>query len=48
MWNLLNKIFMFHVGRNSSRALARGVGMSRVASLIGLIGGLMYMRRNTH
>ena len=47
MWNLVKKIFMFQVGRNSSRALARTVGLSRLAALIGVLGGLMYMRRNS-
>ena len=47
MWNVLKKIFFFQVGRNSSRALARTVGLSRMGALIGVIGGLMYMRRNT-
>lgn len=47
MWNLLKRIFMFQIGRSSSRALARTVGLSRMASVLGLIGGLMYMRRNT-
>jgi hypothetical protein len=47
MWNLLKRIFMFQMGRSSSRALARTVGLSRLASVLGIIGGLMYMRRNT-
>ena len=48
MWTVLKRVFMFQVGRRGSRAMARTVGLSRLASVIGIIGGLMYMRRHRH
>jgi phenylalanyl-tRNA synthetase alpha subunit len=49
MWNFLKSIFMFRVGQKTYRGMARGVGLSRLAMIAGLVGGYRYMRRsNTH
>jgi hypothetical protein len=47
MWNLIKRIFFFRVGQNATRGMARAVGLGRFGVLLGLIGGLRYMRRNT-
>lgn len=46
MMNVLRQIFLFGVGRNASRGAARMIGLGRFAAVIGLIGGLRYMRRH--
>ena len=46
MWNLIKRIFFFRVGQNATRGMARAVGLGRFGLLLGLIGGLRYMRRN--
>jgi hypothetical protein len=47
MWNLIKRIFFFRVGQNASRGMARAVGLGRFGLLIGLLGGLRYMRRHS-
>lgn len=46
MWNVIKQIFFFRVGRNAARGTARLVGLGRLATIAGLIGGWRYMRRH--
>ena len=46
MRNFLRQIFYFGLGRNASRGAARAIGLGRFATLIGIIGGIRYMRRH--
>jgi hypothetical protein len=46
MRSVLRNIFYFVAGRNASRGAARMIGLGRFAALIGIIGGLRYMRRH--
>ena len=47
MLRLLKKLFMFRVGQKTSRGFARSIGLNSVASLIGIVGGMKYMRRHS-
>jgi hypothetical protein len=46
MLHFLRKILMFRVGQKASRGFVRSIGMGRVATLAGLVGGYKYMRRH--
>jgi hypothetical protein len=46
MWNVLRQFFMFRIGQNTARGAARLVGLGRLATIAGLIGGYRYMRRH--
>jgi hypothetical protein len=46
MWNFVKQIFLFRMGQNTSRGMARMIGFGRLATLAGLIGGWRYMRRH--
>lgn len=46
MWNIIKSIFFFRMGRNVSHGAARAIGLGRFATILGLIGGYRYMRRN--
>jgi hypothetical protein len=46
MWNFIKSVFFFRVGQSSSRSMARAVGLGRMATVAGLVGGYRYMRRN--
>ena len=47
MYRLLKRVFMFRVGQKTSRGFARKIGIRwPIASIIGVIGGMKYMRRH--
>jgi len=47
MYHFLKKVLMFRVGQRTSRGFARKIGIHRpIANLIGIIGGVKYMRRH--
>lgn len=46
MWNALRQFFLFRVGQNTSRGVARMLGFGRLAAIAGLVGGYRYMRRH--
>lgn len=48
MLNFLKGLFFFRVGQNTSRGMARAVGLGRIATIAGLIGGWRYMRRHQY
>ena len=44
----LKKVLMFRIGQKASRGFARSIGVRRpFSSVIGLIGGMKYMRSHT-
>lgn len=47
MWDLVKKVLLFRFGQKTTRQVARMVGLSRVAMLAGVVGGLAYMRRHS-
>ena len=47
MMNFLKRLFFFRVGQTTSRSMARAVGLGRLGMIIGILGGLRAMRRNT-
>jgi len=46
MLRFLKKLLMFRVGQKASRGFARSIGLSGVSAVVGLIGGVKYMRRH--
>jgi glucose uptake protein GlcU len=42
---IVRNVVNFMIGRNASRGVARMFGLSSLASIIGIVGGLRYMRR---
>lgn len=47
MYRFLRKVLMFRIGQRTSRGFARKIGVARpFANLIGIIGGMKYMRRH--
>ena len=47
MLRLLKKLLLFRIGQKTSRGFARKIGVRRpFANIIGLIGGVKYMRRH--
>jgi len=47
MLRFLKKILMFRIGQRASRGFARSIGVRRpFSNLIGVIGGIKYMRRH--
>ena len=48
MWNVLRQFLMFRMGQNTARGAARMIGLGRLATIAGLIGGFRYMRRHYH
>ena len=47
MLNLLKRLLLFRIGQKTSRGVARKLGFRTLASVIGLIGGMHYMRRHS-
>jgi len=47
MLHFLKKVLMFRVGQKASSGFARAIGVRRpISSIVGLIGGVKYMRRH--
>ena len=47
MYRFLKKVLMFRIGQRTSRGFARKIGVRRpFANVIGIIGGMKYMRRH--
>ncbi len=48
MLHFLKKVLMFRIGQKTSRGVARKIGVRRpFSSMVGLIGGMKYMRRHS-
>ena len=46
MWNVIKQIFLFKAAKNSSRGMARMVGLGRLGTVIGIVSGIMALRRH--
>lgn len=47
MLRFLKKVLMFRIGQKASRGFARRIGVRRpISNMIGIIGGVKYMRRH--
>jgi len=46
MLHFLKQLLMFRVGQKATRGFARTIGLGRIATLVGLIGGYKHMRRH--
>jgi hypothetical protein len=46
MLHFLKKLLMFRVGQKTTRGVARSIGLGKLATVAGLIGGYKYMRRH--
>ena len=47
MLHFLRKLLMFRVGQKASRGFAKSIGLDALAGVVGLVGGLKYMRRHS-
>jgi glucose uptake protein GlcU len=48
MWNIIKQIFLFRMAQNSTRGVARMVGLGRLGVILGIIGGIRAVRRQRH
>jgi len=47
MLHFLKKLLMFQVGRKASRGFAKSIGLDSLAGVVGVVGGLKYMKRHS-
>lgn len=47
MLHFLRKLLMFQVGRKASRGFAKSIGLDALAGVVGVVGGLKYMKRHS-
>ena len=47
MLHFLKKLMMFRIGQKASRGFARSIGLNAMAGIVGLVGGVKYMRRHS-
>jgi len=47
MLRLLKKLLLFRIGQKTSRGFARTIGLDSLAAIVGVIGGIKYMRRHS-
>jgi len=47
MLHFLKKLLMFQVGRKASRGFAKSIGLDALAGVVGVVGGLKYMKRHS-
>ena len=44
---IVRNVVNYMIGRNASRGMARMFGLGSIASVIGVVGGIRYMRRRS-
>jgi len=47
MMHFLKKLLMFRIGQRASRGFARSIGLNSLATIVGVVGGVKYMRRHS-
>jgi hypothetical protein len=47
MLSLLKKLLLFRVGQKTTRGVARTIGLHKLSHLIGVVGGVHYMRKHS-
>ena len=47
MYRFLRNVLMFRIGQKTSRGFARTIGLDSLAAIVGVIGGIKYMRRHS-
>ena len=47
MLRFLKKLLLFRVGQKTSRGFAKTIGLNSIAAVVGVIGGLKYMRHHS-
>jgi len=47
MMHFLKKLLMFRIGQKASRGFARSIGLDSLAAIVGVVGGVKYMRRHS-
>jgi hypothetical protein len=46
MLRFLKNLLMFRIGQKTTRGVARSIGLGKIATVAGLIGGYKHMRRH--
>lgn len=47
MLRLLKKLLLFRIGQKTSRRVTRMIGLDSLAAVVGIVGGIKYMRRHS-
>jgi len=47
MIRLLKKLLLFRIGQKTSRGFARTIGLDSLAAIVGILGGIKYMRHHS-
>jgi hypothetical protein len=47
MLSFLKRLLMFRIGQKAAKGFARGIGLGRIAPVVGLIAGAKSMRRHS-
>jgi hypothetical protein len=47
MLSLLKKLLLFRIGQKTSKGVSHRLGLHSIAGMVGLIGGVRYMRRHS-
>ena len=47
MLHFLKQLLMFRIGQKAAKGFAHGIGLGRIAPLVGLIAGAKYMRKHS-
>jgi len=47
MLHLMKQLVMFRVGQKATRGFAKSIGLRGISGIVGLIGGVKYMRRHS-
>jgi hypothetical protein len=47
MFSLLKKLLLFRVGQKTTKGFAHKIGLHSIAWMVGLVGGLKYMRKHS-
>ena len=46
MLQFLRKLLLFRIGQKTTRGVARSIGLGKIATIAGLIGGYKHMRKH--
>ncbi len=47
MLSLMKRLLLFRVGQKATKGFAHKIGLHSIAWMVGLIGGVRYMRRHS-
>lgn len=48
MWRAISRYFYYKMGKKLTRGAARSIGMGKLATVLGILGGIRMMRNHWH